>query len=226
MSSIKITKHHFQFGAHKYFRDSAHELELGHYGKKHDPLGAKAYLAPADKIKPVHMKGRVKFNTRARINWREVSKTELQSAASLTYYGMQFSGTKTFDHAKAQAAQLELISLSIDERPLLDMINADRQARATMADEGSDARIVSEVWIVVEASLAEFFETHGSQTSGVEVEALNGNAQFTVSGGAQGAQSITLSRGTTFAYRLHKVDDWNKNKTRAEGVEDDYKGLS
>jgi hypothetical protein len=106
------------------------------------------------------------------------------------------------------------------------MINADRPARNQMADEGNDARIVSEIWMVVEAELAEHFKTYGSTSAGVEIKAIKGDAQLTVSGGKQGSQSIVLSKGTTFAYRLHKVNDWNKGKTRVEGVEDDYKGMS
>ncbi|AOW12677.1 hypothetical protein LPB72_16770 [Hydrogenophaga crassostreae] len=224
--STKITNHYFKFGIHKYFRGSAHELELGHYGQKKDPIGAKAWLAPHDKIKPVHMKGRVKVNTRTRIDWNEVSSVELQTGGALTYYGINFNGAKSFSHAHAKSAKLELISLSIDEGPLIAMINADRPARNQMADEGKDARIVSEVWVVVEAELAEHFKTYGSSSAGVEIKAVKGDAQLTVSGGTRGSQSIVLSKGTTFAYRLHKVNDWNKGKTRVEGVEDDYKGMS
>ena len=224
--SIKITKHYFQFGIHKYFRGNAHELELGHYGQKKDPIGAKAWLAPHDKIKPVHMKGRVKFNTRTQIAWNEVTSADLDTGGALTYYGINFSGAKSFSHSHAKSAKLELISLSIDEGPLEDMINADRPARKEMADEGNDARIVSEVFMVVEAELAEHFQTYGRTTAGVEVKAVNGDAQLTVSGGVRGTQSIVLSKGTTFAYRLHKITDWNKGKTQVEDVDPDYKGMS
>jgi hypothetical protein len=46
----------------------------------------------------------------------------------------------------------------------------------------------------------------------------------TVTGGKHGSQTVTLSKGTTFAYKLHKVKDWNKGKTQIENLEADYKG--
>lgn len=53
--SIKINKHFFQYGALKYFRTNAHLIELGTYGEKKDPIGAKAYLDPDGKIKASHL---------------------------------------------------------------------------------------------------------------------------------------------------------------------------
>jgi len=48
----------------------------------------------------------------------------------------------------------------------------------------------------------------------------------TAKGGTHGTQTITLSKGTVFAYKLHKVKDWNKDKTQVLGMEADYKGMS
>jgi hypothetical protein len=47
-----------------------------------------------------------------------------------------------------------------------------------------------------------------------------------ISAGIRGAQTLTLSPGSTFADKLHKVSGWNKAKTQVEAVEADYKGLS
>ena len=47
----------------------------------------------------------------------------------------------------------------------------------------------------------------------------------TAKGGKHGTQTITLSAGTTFAYKLHKVKDWNQGKTKIENMEADYKGM-
>ena len=45
------------------------------------------------------------------------------------------------------------------------------------------------------------------------------------SGSSQGSTTIVLEKGTTFAYLMHKVTKWNKDKTRIEELELDSKGL-
>lgn len=223
--STKITKHYFQFGVNKYFRGNAHLIEPAHFGEKKDPLGAKAYLEPAGKVKPKHLDGRLRFNTRVKIDWDTVDKADLEADADLNFLGLGKSGALSFDLGKAKSARLELVNLSIDENPLKAMLNQDADiARRSMADEGKDARIVSEVWIVVDAELGQRFATSGS--AGIGVEALGSTAQITLGGGKTGQETVTLSPGTTFAYKLHKVSDWNKGKTRVEAVEADYKGMS
>ena len=103
------------------------------------------------------------------------------------------------------------------------MLNKDANgARNYLADEGNDGRIVSEVWIVLEAELAEHFETSGSLLA----SAKDSDLKVTAKGGKHGTQTITLSAGTTFAYKLHKVKKWNKGKTQIEDMEADYKGMS
>src|SRR5215472_12237622 len=101
------------------------------------------------------------------------------------------------------------------------MLNTDADgARKYLADEGSDGRIVSEVWIGMEVELAEYFSTYGKGS--LSVSAAGGNAQISVTGGNNGKQTITFSPNTTFAYKLHKVKDWNKDKTHIEDMEADY----
>lgn len=223
--AIKITKHYFEFGVHKYFRGNAHLLGPGHFGPKKDPLGAKAYVEPAGQVKAEYLDGRMKFNTRVKMDWNSVAKADLEADADLNFLGLGKSGALSFDHAKAKSAKLELVNLSIDEIPLKTMLNTDANvARNFMADDGGDARIVSEIWIAVDAELGEVFATSGS--AGIGVKAMGSTASLTIGGSKQGTQTLTLSPGTTFAYKLHKVSKWNKGKTKVEAVEADYKGLS
>ncbi|NRF72353.1 hypothetical protein HLB44_35785 [Aquincola sp. S2] len=223
--ATKITTHYFEFGVHKYFRGSAHAIEPATYGEMNDPVGIKAWLEPAGKVKPEHLDGRLKFNTRVRIDWNTVAKGDLEAEADLNYLGLGKSGMLSFDLSKARSAKLELVNLSIDESPLIRMLNNDANiARNFLAEEGSDGRIVSEVWIVVDAELGEHFATSGA--AGVAVKAFGSTAGVVVSGGKHGTQTVQLSSGTTFAYKVHKVSDWNKGKTQVEKVEADYKGLS
>jgi hypothetical protein len=52
------------------------------------------------------------------------------------------------------------------------------------------------------------------------------SADITASGGTEGTQTITISKGTTFAYLLFKVKDWNSGKTQILDLEDDSVGLT
>ena len=221
----KVTKHYFEANTMKYFRGNAHRVELGTYGKKHDPIGAKAYLEPTAKVKSEQLADRpIKFGTRATINWNDVSKAELEAEADLKFFGLGKKGAISFDYEKAKSAKLELISLAINSGPLRDMLNHEADgARKALAEEGNDGRIASEVWLVVDAELGEHFAAHGSTS--LSVQAFGSNLEITVTGGQHGSQTITYSPGTTFAYMLHKVKDWNKGKTQIEDMEDDYKGL-
>jgi hypothetical protein len=116
------------------------------------------------------------------------------------------------------------VNFFIAEGPLTTMLNTDADgARNYLADEGNDGRIVSEVWVGMEVALADHFSTYAKGS--LSVSAAGGNAQITVTGGKNGAQTITLSPSTTFAYKLHKVKEWNKDKTHIENMEADYKGM-
>lgn len=95
--------------------------------------------------------------------------------------------------------------------------------RNAMADEGNDARVVSEVWVVIEAELAEHLSTSDSTTH--QWSALGNSLEFSSSSRKYGSQSISLSEGSTFAYKLHKVKKWSRGKKQIEEVEADYKGL-
>jgi hypothetical protein len=77
---------------------------------------------------------------------------------------------------------------------------------------------------VVEAELAEHFDSSPS----IMVAANAGVAalDITATGGKLRSQTITLAPGTTFAFKLHKVKQWNKDKTHIEDMEADYHGMS
>lgn len=221
--ATKVTEHYLEFGGMKYFRENAHNVEMCSYGEKKDPLGPRAYLDVQNKIKSEHLEGRVKFNTRTGINWNETTKAEVEAQGVFKFFGLGKDVAVNGSYEKAKEAKLELISFAIDEGPLKTTLNQDAGgARNYLADEGSDGRVASEVFVVVDAALADHFATYGSAS--LSVQAAGSSLGITVSGGKNGAQKVTLSKGTTFAYKLHKVKDWNKGKTQIEDLEADYKG--
>jgi hypothetical protein len=221
--ATKITNNYFEFGVHKYFRGNAHLVEIGTYGEKKDPFGPKAYLDPQSKVQRGYLVNRVSKGNPVAVDWGQTTKADLEVNGPIKVFGLDMSASTSFSYEKAKSADLKLFNLSILEGPLQSMLNGDADgARNYLADEGSDGRIVSEVWVVMEAELANHFDTSAS----ISVSAKDVDLDVTAKGGAQGEQTITLSAGTTFAYKLHKVKDWNNGKTRIENMEADYKGMS
>lgn len=222
--ATKIAEHYFEYGTLKYFRGNAHLVEIGSYGEKKDPIGPQAYLDPQAKVKSEHLESRVKCGVPVKIDWNEVSKAGLEAQADLKFFGLGKKGAVSFNHQKAKDAKLELVNLVINELPLEAMLNHDADgARNYLAEEGNDGRIVSEVWIVVDAELGQHFAAYGE--SSASVQAFGSSLEVTVTGGKHGAQTVTPSAGSTFAYKFHKVKKWNKGKTEIEGMEADYHGM-
>lgn len=218
-----ITADYFEFGANKYFRGNAHLVEIGTYGEKKDPLGVKAYIDPQSKVVRQHLVGIVTKGSPVSVDWAQTTNAELEVNGEIRVFGLNMSVKTNYNRDTAKAADLKVYNLSIAEGPLKTMLNNDADgARKFLAEEGNDGRIVSEVWVVMEAVLAEHFNTSGAVT----VSAKDINLDVTASGGKSGTQTITLSAGTTFAYKLHKVNKWNSGKTRIEDMEADYKGMS
>ena len=219
----KITKHFFEYGTNKYFRGNAHSVDLASYGEKKDPVGAQAHLDVQDQVAVENLSGRVRYNTTAKVDWAQTTKAEVEGAGLLKFFGLNGKAAMALKYEDAKSARLELVNFAIDEGPLKTMLNKDAgAARNFLAEEGNDGRIVSEVWVVVDGELAEHFATSGS----ISVSA-NGSGKglaLTAKGGKAGTQTIVLEKGTTFAYKLHKVKDWNKGKTVIEDLEADFKG--
>ena len=217
--SVKITEDYFEYGPLKYFRGNAHLMEIATYGEKKDPIGAKAYVDPESKVQRRYLVNRVVKGKPVAVDWGQTTKAAVEANGPVSVFGLKFDVGVSFTYEKLKTANLKLYNLSVSEEPLKNMLNGDADgAREFLADEGSDGRIVSEVWIVMEAELAEQFDTSGSIQVGVKEADLN----VTAAGGKYGTQTITLSQGSVFAYKLHKVKSWNKGKTQIENMEADY----
>ena len=86
-----------------------------------------------------------------------------------------------------------------------------------------------EVFVVMEASLAESLAASGSLTlsGSAGIEGLKISGTQTVAAGKTRTTTVTMSKGTTFAYLLLKID-WNHaglKKTDIEKLTDDQFSL-
>ncbi len=220
MSETKVTQHWFLYNGVKYFRDAAENVEIAAYGEKTDPLGPKASLNVHHQVAREHLKGRVRDVTVASIDWSSQSRGEVEISAALKYFTASGSGTASFSYEKAKSARLKLAKFVIDEGDLRAMLNNDATgARRFLAQEGNDGRIASSVWVVLEGELAESFSAAAKSTGSITASLTKAaELQITAShsGSQQSSSTVVLRRGVVFAYAMHKVKKWNKDKTRIE----------
>jgi hypothetical protein len=75
------------------------------------------------------------------------------------------------------------------------------------------------VWVVLEGTLAETFSA-AAKSSGSITASLTKAAELQITathaGSKQQSSTVVLKPGVTFAYAMHKVKKWNKDKTRVE----------
>jgi hypothetical protein len=227
-SEAKVTKHYLEWGTQKYFRGKAENVELCSYGEKKDPIGANAYLAVQAKVQREHLAGKIQEVPPLTVDWNSASKADVEVNGEVQYFVLNAKTAKSASYEKVKSGHLELVKFFINEGPLQRMLNKEADgARKYLAEEGADGRIVSEIWVAMEAEMAEHFRNAASTTSAASgaLGPVQAALEITASGGTQGSQTISLSPGTTFAYLMHKVNKWNKDKTQIEGLEDDRKGM-
>lgn len=222
--SAKINEHFFEYNKLKYFRGNAHLLELGSYGEKKDPIGARAYVDPQGRVRREHLVPRAVSSTPIAIDLSSLKERDLGASGSLPVFGLDLRLAASWRLQRLQQARLRIVSVSLSEGRLKGLLNQDADgARRFLAKEGSDGRIVSEVWIVMEAELATAYASTSRLEFGVGIDGID----FSAEGGAgnSGSQKVTLAPGSVLAYKLHKVKRWNKDKSAVEELEADYKGL-
>ena len=219
---IKMTKYMFAYGASKYFRQNALNIRLGSFGEKKDPIGPQGYIDVQNSVDPDFVAQRVKYNSTMEIDWSKLSAADVEAGGQVKVFGLNSDVAAGVGYEKVKSSKVQLASFAIDEGPLKAMLNHDAgNARKFLADEGHDGRIVSEVIIALEQELAE----HVATSTSISFAAQGSSGlKITAKGGKYDTQTMSLTPGTTFAYKLSKVKDWNKDKTVVENLEADWKG--
>src|SRR5687767_4926382 len=104
----KVTEHYFEFANRKYFKENAHNVQLGSYGEKKDPIGARAYIDVQSKVKADALAGKVKFNTTADINWTETKSGNIAVNGNVPFFGLNGKAALSTTYEKAKTARLKL----------------------------------------------------------------------------------------------------------------------
>lgn len=155
------------------------------------------------------------------VDWSKESDSEVN--LSIDYLKLA-GGTGSFSRTAAKSARLKLVKFHLTERALKNLLNDHATgARNWLAGAGASGRIVSEVWVVMEAELASQVSSNGTVTGDANVKGFN----VTLGGSTASTSTskITIPENTTFAYLLHKVKSWkDRAKTKIEDLEDDQHG--
>jgi hypothetical protein len=225
--TVKISDSKFVYSGKGYFRGGCEDINLCSFGEKKTPVGKANYLYVAGTVSPANLsKVKVKVSGPYTIEWEKYSDSDVNVGIK---YLTAVGGQVGFNRRAAKSANLVLMKLSLTSIALKKLLNQHAHfARNRMKEEGNDARIVSDVWIVMEAQLASKVTTGGS----VSVSAPLGASGFTLEVGASGSATngskVQIPENTCFAYLLAKVKKWDKVGGEWEVVEmeDDTKGLT
>jgi hypothetical protein len=217
----KITKKGFKYGNMNYWRVGAQNVKLGSCGTKRTSYG----MEVDHHMKASSLKKKTNTSKVYEINWgRDSSFT---AGASLQYVGVK--GGASYSRSVSKSANLKLVLIDVPKGDLKKIINSkETRCLKYLRDKKSGSgRVVSAVWVVMEATLANSVTNGGS----VEVSGVTPNA-MTLSGSFKGSStqtsSVTIPSGAIFAYMLHKPSKWNKKKlkkTTIKDMKDDQVGM-
>lgn len=205
----------------RFFRGKATDVALGSYGEKKTPALAVPYLAVEKAMPPsVLARSSVKITGPISVDWAKVSKTDVE--AGMNYLNAA-GGKASLSVEKAKSARLVLVKFSLHEGDLKELLNRHAaESRSYLKKEGKDGRIVSEVYVAMEAELASKVTTGASASAkgnanGLEIEVAASSSSTTTT-------KISLPPDTTFAYLLHRVKKWSGDKI--DDMEDDRPGAN
>ena len=225
--TVTITDSKFVYSGKSYFRGGCEDINLVSFGEKKTILGKPPYLYVAGTVSAQNLgKVHVTVSGPYSIEWEKFSDSDVNVGIK---YLTAAGGQVGFNRNAAKSANLVLMKLSLSSNDLEKLLNdyAD-VARNSLKEEGDDARIVSDNWLVMEAELASKVTTGGS----VSVSAPLGTSGFTLEvGGSTSSTTSTkvqIPENTCFAYLLNKVKKWDKvnGKWVVKELEDDTKGLN
>jgi hypothetical protein len=225
MANVVVAENHLTFGGIAYFRGGAENAEIGSSGEKREPITKQNYLEVKDRI-PI-AKISMTRATVADIDFTKTSKSSFNTVVSAIIQGVpvQLSGGATFD--KLKSGELKLVKFTVLNNDMRDAINSSHKALQNLIEWGNDARVVTQVFNVIEAKLANQFDNDVAVDLSIGVKGLEAKAGG--SGSTSGETSVQISKNTCFAYMLAKID-WDanqkKNITKAVDLDDDQWSFS
>jgi hypothetical protein len=191
--TAKIRNSHLVVNGVHYFRGNASAISLGDFGRKKSPVFGANYLEVYDNA------GLIDVDLSVRLELGIDQDSLREAMGELTVALADQGASLSASHSKADNWNLSLVQLAMNlsqvEANVLDEEDEDDFARL-----GKKARVVYQVWVVVEAEHARIIHSATNlkatvQRGGVVVSGETGANR-------QSETLVTLSEGSTFAYLL------------------------
>jgi hypothetical protein len=210
-SDGKITKKGFKYGNMHYWTAGAHNVKLGSYGNKRTSYGIEV-----DK----HMNKKYfkkKIDTSKVYSITSSSEKNVMVKAGVQYVG--WDGKASYSRTATKSAKLKLVLMQVTKGYMRDAINKDKKNTLKFFKDAKNARIVTGVWIVMEASLANSVSSNGGgSVSGTLPNGMKVDVGVSASG--KTTNSIEIPEKAVFAFMMHKASKWNKKKMKKQSVKD------
>lgn len=211
MGKVAIKSNHLTYNGTKYFTGNAQFVTLSSYGEKATPIFGANKLEVKDHLPAPKLEGKVMKAPPIELDTANSTKADFTATFSAGFKAIGFTGTASAIYDKLATNHLKLVQLWLEENDMKAAINGSPMHRNNLAGDGSDARIVNVIFVVMEASFATSF------TAGVSFDVTAdaaGVISLNATGGAvvAGKSKVTLSAGTVYAYQMLKLD-WNQDKT-------------
>lgn len=231
-TSAIIKNNHIRFDGKDYFRGGAEDVQIGSYGEKKTPLFKANYLEVQSRLPPDKL--RIRQAVDATI---DVSKSDnfsvgvkAQAAGTIDGVPVEVSVDEKATMQRIREGHLRLVKLVMDNEDVRTAVNGTPEVLDRLRGYGPDARIVHQVFVVMDARLFQSLTASGSMTvsGSAEIDGIKITATQSVSAGTTRSTTVTLSRGSVFAYGLVAID-WNKSglkKTNIKKLSDDQWGLN
>lgn len=213
----KIRDSHFHYNGVNYFRGHADAVLLGDVGEKKTPSTQQNYLAVQGNVP--RRKLEIERATRIDLHGTDIDTRDLK-------FGITVPGVGRLD-VGALARQIEdrslsLVKLEVLPRDIVAAANDSPEVIDALQRAGSRARLVHQVFVLMQAKTAVGF------TSGGPFGVTGSAGSLTVSSGSASGVTVTIEPGSTFAYLMLKPK-WDahlkKNKDCIDDWEDDQWSL-
>ncbi|NMF83321.1 hypothetical protein [Nodosilinea sp. P-1105] len=207
-----------------YFRAHAEDVVIGSIGRKRTPIGKRNYLDVEDRIPPRRID--VIQGAELDIDFSRTSKGDFNTSIDAIIKGVpvKLSGGVAFD--RMRSGELKLVKLSVLNNRMMQAANNSPQKLRSLIDWGNSARIVHQIFVVMEASLSNQLST----SSNLSISGGQDDIQASLDGtGSTSVKTtISISKGTCFAYLMARIE-WDarqkRNRTRIVGLRNEQVGI-
>ena len=200
----KITKRVFQYGKVRYWKVGADrgDMKVGAYGRKRTSTGLEIHS---------HLKGLKVRKAKGQYTIKHKDFNSLSVGAKGGYAGVSAGGQLTTSASRSKNLVLKKLEVGTNKE-VIDKINRS-SSDLKYFKNNAKARVVTEVWVVVTAELAEKIEVSGSVS--IDYNAPGGiNAGASIGGGKGRDSNVSIPSGAIYAYMFKKVKKWNKKKLK------------